>query len=190
MIQREVIYDVTSLSWFPVLCTLEFYWNNVRGLIQNSEIIKLIISLFLNSEIISFISLIYFYYLLLLTRWNIFRSYTELNKYPLYNKQKIQVFFYKYRISVYLVVWTLSYFTSGYRHMFFCLQSSFETSDKFRGLAEELNQRIKSVLAERAKDHTNEWRQFVRNVHVRTQLMINKIKKLLDFTRNYRKNFK
>ncbi|XP_060551824.1 tax1-binding protein 1 homolog B-like isoform X2 [Ruditapes philippinarum] len=48
------------------------------------------------------------------------------------------------------------------------VQSSFETSDKFRGLAEELNQRIKSVLAERSKDHTNEWRQFVRNVQETT----------------------
>jgi hypothetical protein len=43
IIQRDVIYDVTSFSWYPVLCTLVFHWNNV---IQNSEIIKVVISLF------------------------------------------------------------------------------------------------------------------------------------------------
>ncbi|XP_045209906.2 calcium-binding and coiled-coil domain-containing protein 2-like [Mercenaria mercenaria] len=48
------------------------------------------------------------------------------------------------------------------------VQNAFNTSDKFRELSEELNRRIKSVLAERAKDHTNEWRQFLRNVHETT----------------------
>ncbi|KAL4228911.1 hypothetical protein ACF0H5_011951 [Mactra antiquata] len=48
------------------------------------------------------------------------------------------------------------------------VQNAFKTSEKFREVAEEMYQRIKDVLAERAKDHTNEWRQFVRTMQENT----------------------
>lgn len=45
---------------------------------------------------------------------------------------------------------------------------SFDTSEKFRQLAEELTVRIRSILAERAKSHTNQWRQFARSLQEST----------------------
>ncbi|WAR06495.1 CACO2-like protein [Mya arenaria] len=42
------------------------------------------------------------------------------------------------------------------------VSSALESSDRFRELSNELNRKIRSVLAARAKDHTNQWRQFFR----------------------------
>lgn len=42
--------------------------------------------------------------------------------------------------------------------------TSRETSEKFRHLASDLEARIRAVLSERAKDHSTEWRQFVRKL--------------------------
>ena len=62
--------------------------------------------------------------------------------------------------SVYIVM-MLSLYT-----IFCFLQNEKDQTHIFCTLADELNVRIRAVLAERAKDRTNEWRRFVREVEV------------------------
>ena len=60
---------------------------------------------------------------------------------------------------------------SNLKTSFHSLQTEKEQTQVFCKLAEDLNLRIKAVLAERAKDRTNEWRRFVRQAQVRAIIL-------------------